>query len=90
MSKKWIQACVIRAVKTLFQTLIGYLGSAALLSDISWQMAISASLMSALLSVCTSIVAGLPEVSMPVLPDPGKEDDEVKILPHTEGDGDHG
>lgn len=59
--KKWIRAALVRAVKTIAQTAVATIGAAAVLSDVNWLMVVSASLLSGLLSILTS-VAGLPEV----------------------------
>lgn len=60
-TKKWIKAALVRAVKTIAQTSVATIGAAAVLSDVNWIMVVSASLLSGLLSILTSI-AGLPEV----------------------------
>lgn len=59
--KKWIKAALVRALKTCAQTTVATIGAAAVLSDVNWLMVVSASLLSGLLSILTSI-AGLPEV----------------------------
>ena len=59
--KKWWKAAGVRAVKTFAQAFIGTIGAAALLSEVNWQVVISASLLAAILSLATSL-AGLPEV----------------------------
>lgn len=59
--KKWWKAAGIRAVKTFAQAFIGTIGAAALLSEVNWQVVISASILAAILSLATSL-AGLPEV----------------------------
>lgn len=59
--KKWWKAAGIRAVRTFAQAFIGTIGAAALLSEVNWQVVISASLLAAILSLATSL-AGLPEV----------------------------
>lgn len=59
--KKWIKAALVRALKTCAQTAVATIGAAAVLSDVNWLMVISASFLSGLLSILTS-VAGLPEV----------------------------
>ncbi|MCI7182247.1 MAG: holin [Schaedlerella sp.] len=58
--KKWAKAAGIRAVKTVAQTAIATIGSAALLSQVDVKMVVSAAVLSGILSMLTS-VAGLPE-----------------------------
>lgn len=59
---KWFKAAGIRAVKTMSQTAIATIGSAAFLGAVDWQMVASASALAGVLSVLTSI-AGVPEVT---------------------------
>ncbi len=61
MSKAWIKAAAIRAVKTVAQTAVASIGTAAVLSAVDWRYVVSASVVAGVLSVLTSI-AGLPEV----------------------------
>jgi hypothetical protein len=58
--KKWIKAAGIRAIKTVAQTALATIGTAAVLGDVNWVMVASASTLAGALSVLTSI-AGLPE-----------------------------
>ncbi len=58
---KWCKAAGIRAIKTMAQTAIAMIGTAALVNSVDWDMVISASLLSGILSLLTSI-AGLPEL----------------------------
>lgn len=58
---RWLRAAAVRALKTLSQTAAATLSTAAVLGDVDWRMVLSASLLSALLSLLTSL-AGLPEV----------------------------
>ncbi len=59
--KKWLRAAGVRAVKTLAQTAIAGIGTAAMLGEVNWLAVVSAALMAAILSLLTS-VAGLPEI----------------------------
>lgn len=59
--KKWLKAAIVRAVKTIAQTAIATIGTSAAMGDVNWILVGSASLLSGILSVLTS-VAGLPEV----------------------------
>lgn len=58
---QWARAAVKRAVKTMAQTAIATIGTAAALGDVNWVMLGSAAALAGILSVLTS-VAGLPEV----------------------------
>ena len=60
-SKKWLKAAAVRAVKTVAQTAVATIGTAAVLSSVDWTMVASASVLAGVLSLLTS-VAGLPEV----------------------------
>lgn len=60
-NKAWWAAAGTRALKTVCQTAIGSIGAAAIMSDVNWIMVASASLLSGILSLLTSL-AGLPEV----------------------------
>ncbi len=59
--KQWIKAASIRAVKTMAQAAIAMIGTAAVMGDVDWTMVGSATVLSGILSILTSI-AGLPEV----------------------------
>ncbi len=61
VNKLWFKAAGIRALKTVAQTAIATIGTAMLLSDVNWLAVVSASTLSGVLSILTS-VAGLPEV----------------------------
>jgi hypothetical protein len=61
MSKEWVKAAAVRAIRTFAQTAIATIGTTALMEDVNWLVVGSASLLAAILSILTSI-AGLPEV----------------------------
>ena len=60
--KLWWKAAAVRAVKTIAQTAVATIGTAAMLAEVNWLMVASASVLSGVLSLLTS-VAGLPEVN---------------------------
>ena len=60
--KSWWKAAGIRAIKTVAQTAVATIGTAALIEEVSWVAVLSASVLSGILSLLTSI-AGLPEVA---------------------------
>lgn len=58
----WIKAALIRAIKTLAQTMVALIGTGAVgFTDLDWLKILSVSGVAALLSLLTSI-AGLPEL----------------------------
>lgn len=59
---KWLKAAGMRAIKTIAQTAVATIGTAAVLADVSWTAVGSAALLAGVLSVLTSL-AGLPECS---------------------------
>ena len=60
-TKEWLKAAAIRAIKTVAQTAVATIGTAAVIGEVDWLMVGSAALLSGVLSLLTSI-AGLPEV----------------------------
>lgn len=60
--KTWLQAALIRAIRTICQTAVATIGSSALITDVNWRVVVSASALAGLLSMLTSAAAGLPEV----------------------------
>lgn len=60
-SKKWLKAAGVRSVKTVAQTFVATVSTATVMGEVNWPMVLSASVLSGILSIATSI-AGLPEV----------------------------
>lgn len=60
-TKQWAKAACVRAVKTVAQTAVATIGTAAVMGAVDWKMVISASTLSGVISLLTS-VAGIPEV----------------------------
>ena len=60
-TKEWFKAAAVRAIKTVAQTAVATIGTAAVMSEVNWVMVVSASVLAGILSLLTS-VAGLPEV----------------------------
>ena len=61
MTKQFWYSASIRALRTIAQTAIAMIGTSAVMSDVNWTMVLSASALSGILSVLTSIATGLPE-----------------------------
>ncbi len=59
--KNWAKAAAVRAIKTVAQTAIATIGVSAVMSDVNWIAVASASILSGILSILTS-VTGLPEI----------------------------
>ncbi len=59
--KKWFKAAGVRAIKTVAQTLLGYITIGLAMNEINWITAGSVALVAGIYSLLTSI-AGLPEL----------------------------
>lgn len=61
LNKKWWAASLVRMLKTIAQTAVATIGTAAIISEVDWRLIASASVLAGILSLLTSI-AGLPEL----------------------------
>lgn len=66
--RTWIYSALIRAIKTMAQTTVAMIGTAAVISDVDWKYTVSAAILAGILSILTSL-GGLPEV----------ETDDIKL-----------
>ena len=60
--KDWIKAAGVRSIKTVAQTAVATIGTAAVMGNVDWVMVASASALAGIVSLLTS-VAGLPELN---------------------------
>lgn len=58
--KKWLKCALIRAIRTMAQSAMAMIGTSVVLSEVNWTMVLSATILSGILSILTSI-GGLPE-----------------------------
>lgn len=59
--KKWFLAAGVRAIKTMAQTALSLFSVGQIISEVPWQVVVSASVVAGVYSLLTSVV-GLPEV----------------------------
>ena len=82
MNKIWIKHALVRAAKTVAQTAIATIGTAAAIGQVDWVLTASAAALAGILSILTSI-AGIPEAGPAYI---GKDANEE--LTNGRGDGD--
>lgn len=85
-TKAWLKAAGIRAVRTVAQTAVATIGTAALIESVNWLAVLSASALAGVLSLLTSI-AGLPELREAQSSDEDKGRITVKAYDRYDEDG---
>lgn len=69
MTKKWLKAALIRAVRTFAEAMLAYIGTGAVvLGDVNWIAALSAGAFGAVVAILLAL-AGLPEVDNEPVPE---------------------
>ena len=61
MNKDFWKYAMYRCLRTVAQTAVATIGTAAVLSEVNWIAVASASILAGVLSLLTSIATGLPE-----------------------------
>ena len=61
MTKEFWKAALTRALRTICQTALALIGTATLMQELNWVQVLSASCLSGIASILTSIATGLPE-----------------------------
>ena len=59
--RKFAKDATVRALRTMAQTAAAFLSAKALIGDVDWKTLLSATLMSGIYSILTSVYTGLPE-----------------------------
>ena len=58
----WWSCALIRALKTICQTLVAMIGTSTMIEQVDWKVVCSSAILAGVLSILTSL-GGLPEVS---------------------------
>ena len=85
-NKTWWKAAFVRALRTVAQTAVATIGTAALIERVNWLAVLSASALAGILSLLTSL-AGLPEVREEQASDEDKGRITVKAYDRYDEDG---
>lgn len=64
MNKHFWKAAMIRAAKTFIQVILAVWTAGQLITEVDWKFVILSAFSSAVYSLLTSILAGLPEVNL--------------------------
>lgn len=61
MNKEFWKAALTRAFRTVCQTALALIGTATFMQELNWVSILSASCLSGIASILTSVATGLPE-----------------------------
>ena len=73
MSRQWLKAAAIRAVKTMAQTAIAMIPVGVSVTEVGWYAVVGTAVLAGILSLLTS-VAGIPEADDGASPLGGTDD----------------
>ena len=73
--KNWFKAALIRAFRTFLQVILAVWTAGQLITEVDWKFLLMSAFSSAVYSLLTSILAGLPEVQIEPLQNEFNEDD---------------
>ena len=85
-TKKWWAASLVRALRTVAQTAIATIGTAAMISEVNWIMVASTAGLAGVLSLLMSL-AGLPEVDADYIDATPEVKDDSKDTKHDPDEG---
>ena len=74
MDMSFWKSAIIRAIRTMAQTAVATIGTAAVIDEVDWMFVLSASLLAGILSILTAVATGLPEVGMNIEYDEDTDD----------------
>ena len=91
MGKDFWKAALIRAFRTFLQVILAVWTAGQLITEVDWRFLILSAFSSAVYSLLTSVLAGLPEVQLSntlysLDNDPYDEEADVEELDNFEGD----
>lgn len=91
MNKEFWKAALIRAFRTFLQVILAVWTAGQLITEVDWKFVILSAFSSAVYSMLTSILAGLPEVALTdtlyaLDNDPADEDDPFEDYYTEEGE----
>ncbi|MEE1316003.1 MAG: holin [Prevotella sp.] len=83
MNKEFWKAAGVRAIRTFLQVILAVWTAGQLITEVDWKFVILSAFSSAVYSLLTSILAGLPEVNLTdtlyaLDNDPYDEDDDIE------------